>query len=339
MGETQQYCLKWNNYQTSLSSSFKDLLANEAFVDCTLTCGEAGAGRTLQAHRVVLSACSPYFRQVLSNLTQWQHPVIILKDVKYEDLSGIIEFIYHGEVSIDQECLPGFLQAAESLRIKGLTEDKKDKIVDKGASDSSTPTKSTMIHKALKKLINGVPPQVNDDLEDVADNNNDEMVTESDVNTMVGLEDEEEALSESEIPDGSLKGGDFQTMYSSFMSGSVSEDSEGSKEQLGIQEDGQALNINFGDSNSPLNNGTKKTCPYCYQQLSWHALSRHIRDMHKAKADLVTCKYCLKTFRNKNSLGCHIWRFHKRGKELIGATAAMAGVTGGLVKSENGLDS
>ena len=65
------------------------------------------------------------YSQVLSSLTQWQHPVIILKDVKYEDLSGIIEFIYHGEVSIDQECLPGFLQAAESLRIKGLTEDKK----------------------------------------------------------------------------------------------------------------------------------------------------------------------------------------------------------------------
>ena len=70
MGETQQYCLKWNNYQTSLSSSFKDLLANEAFVDCTLTCGEAGAGRTLQAHRVVLSACSPYFRQVTHLIAQ-----------------------------------------------------------------------------------------------------------------------------------------------------------------------------------------------------------------------------------------------------------------------------
>ena len=25
----------------------------------------------------------------------------------------------------------------------------------------------------------------------------------------------------------------------------------------------------------------KKTCPFCLQQLSWHALSRHIRDMHK----------------------------------------------------------
>ena len=109
-----------------------------------------------------------------------------------------------------------------------------------------------MIHKALKKLIHGDPPQVTDDNEDITDNNNDEMTTESDLNTMVGLEDEEEALSESEIPDGSLKGSDFQTMYHSFMSGSVSEDSEGSKDQVGVQEDGQALSINFGDSNSPL---------------------------------------------------------------------------------------
>ena len=71
--------------------------------------------------------------------------------------------------------------------------------------------------------------------------------------------------------------------------------------------------------------GAKKTCPYCFQQLSWHALSRHVRDIHrlgggalfcvlilsfhsKVNADMVVCKYCMKTFRNKNSLGCHIWR-------------------------------
>ena len=60
---------------------------------------------------------------MLGGLGTWQHPVIILKDIKHEDLAGIIEFIYHGEVSIDQDCLAGFLQAAESLKIKGLTED------------------------------------------------------------------------------------------------------------------------------------------------------------------------------------------------------------------------
>ena len=69
-------------------------------------------------------------------------------------------------------------------------------------------------------------------------------------------------------------------------------------------------------SGSPTHPGSdsdsqKKTCPYCYQQLSWHALSRHIRDMHRAKTGLVTCEFCNKTFRNKNSLGCHKWRFHK----------------------------
>ena len=34
---------------------------------------------------------------------------------------GILEFIYNGEVSIEQDCLPGFLAVAETLRIRGLT--------------------------------------------------------------------------------------------------------------------------------------------------------------------------------------------------------------------------
>ena len=70
-------------------------------------------------------------------------------------------------------------------------------------------------------------------------------------------------------------------------------------------------------SSNPVgsNLSQKKTCPYCGQQLSWHALSRHIRDMHKAKSNFVTCKFCNKMFRNKNSLGCHMWRFHKEAKE------------------------
>jgi len=55
----------------------------------------------------------------------------------------------------------------------------------------------------------------------------------------------------------------------------------------------------------------RKTCPYCFQKLSWHALSRHIRDMHRNKAGYVNCRVCGKVFRNKNSLGCHMWRFHK----------------------------
>lgn len=319
----QQYCLKWNNYQTSLTSTFKDLLACESFVDCTLSCGQGS--QTINAHRVVLSACSPYFREVLSNLGAWQHPVIILKDIKYEDLTGIVEFIYHGEVSIDQDCLPGFLQAAESLRIKGLTEDTKgntDPKKPEGVQSGPKQEKTNLIQKALEKLVNGVNEASNEttpEPENESDNNNEQAMVSMEQAAMMGMEaeDEEEALSESEIRESNLKNLDFQTMYQNFMSGATSEDSEGGKDVApNLNEDG-SLSFNFGDSNSPLGGG-KKTCPFCFQQLSWHALSRHIRDMHRAKSDLVTCKYCMKTFRNKNSLGCHIWRFHKRGKELIG---------------------
>ena len=57
----QRFCLKWNNYQSNVTSTFKDLLAVEDFVDITLS-AEGGA---LRAHKVVLSACSPYFRDIL----------------------------------------------------------------------------------------------------------------------------------------------------------------------------------------------------------------------------------------------------------------------------------
>ena len=114
--------------------------------------------------------------------------------------------------------------------------------------------KSTLIHKALKKLMNGVnlSEDKNDQSEMIADNNNDQLIAGLDGSNIMEQEEEEEALSESEIRESNLKNLDFQTMYQSFMSGSVSEDSDGSKEAgAGVNEDG-SINFNLGDSNSPL---------------------------------------------------------------------------------------
>lgn len=54
----QQFCLRWNNHQSNIISVFEQLLQSESFVDVTL----AVEGMTLKAHKVVLSACSPYFQ-------------------------------------------------------------------------------------------------------------------------------------------------------------------------------------------------------------------------------------------------------------------------------------
>lgn len=51
-----------------------------------------------------------------------KHPIVILKDVPYTDMRSLLDFMYRGEVSVDQDRLTAFLKVAESLRIKGLTE-------------------------------------------------------------------------------------------------------------------------------------------------------------------------------------------------------------------------
>lgn len=57
MDDDQQFCLRWNNHQSTLVAVFDTLLENGTLVDCTL----AAEGKYLNAHKVVLSACSPYF--------------------------------------------------------------------------------------------------------------------------------------------------------------------------------------------------------------------------------------------------------------------------------------
>lgn len=114
---SQRFCLRWNNHQSNLLSVFDQLLHAETFTDVTL----AVEGQLLKAHKMVLSACSPYFQALFVN-HQEKHPIVILKDVPYSDMKSLLDFMYRGEVSVDQERLTAFLRVAESLRIKGLTE-------------------------------------------------------------------------------------------------------------------------------------------------------------------------------------------------------------------------
>lgn len=114
---SQQYCLRWNNHQHNLLSVFEDLLHHEAFVDVTLACD----GLQLKAHKMVLSACSPYFQSMLYG-TPDRHPIVFLRDVRYHEMKALLEFMYRGEVSVDQDNLTSLLKVAEGLKIKGLAD-------------------------------------------------------------------------------------------------------------------------------------------------------------------------------------------------------------------------
>jgi len=117
MSSAEKFCLRWNDFETNISVAFKELREEKDFFDVTLACEDS----QLQAHKVILSACSPFFRNVLRR-NPHQHPLLYLKGVKYTELLSVLNFMYMGEVNVAQDELNSFLSVAEDLKVKGLTQ-------------------------------------------------------------------------------------------------------------------------------------------------------------------------------------------------------------------------
>jgi len=141
---TDNFCLRWNDFAENVSGAFKELRTESDFFDVTLACTDSGS-KTLQAHKVILSACSNFFKSTFrqqTNANKHPNPYIYLRGVTYTDLTSILDFIYNGEVNVAQEDLNSFLAVAEELQIKGLTNrDTPNSGTSNSASNSETPKK------------------------------------------------------------------------------------------------------------------------------------------------------------------------------------------------------
>ncbi|CAN7994853.1 unnamed protein product, partial [Ixodes pacificus] len=152
---SQQFCLKWNNHQSNMLVVFEQLLSNDALVDVTLAC----EGHSLKAHKMVLSACSPFF-QALFVENPCKHPIVILKDMRYMDLKAIVEFMYKGEVNVSQVQLSALLKTAETLKVKGLAEvtgDNRHGLVSVDGADARTISTARPESPPMSKRKRGRP--------------------------------------------------------------------------------------------------------------------------------------------------------------------------------------
>ena len=112
-----KFCLKCNDFQQNIVGSLQELRSDTELTDITLACEE---NQQIKAHKIILTACSPFFRKILKGNTH-PHPLIYMKGMKVCDLVAILDFIYQGEANIFQEDLDRFLALTEELQLKGLT--------------------------------------------------------------------------------------------------------------------------------------------------------------------------------------------------------------------------
>lgn len=96
---------------------FEDFYRSNNLADVIIACD----GKTLHAHRIVLSAGSDYFKKILLSIKQSnQFPILFINDIAYEDMETILEFIYRGQIIVTREKVESLRQAAHKLRIKGF---------------------------------------------------------------------------------------------------------------------------------------------------------------------------------------------------------------------------
>ena len=195
---SEKFNLKWNDFQANVSKSF-GLFRNESYLhDVTLVSDDF---KQIPAHKLVLSATSEYFRNILQQTKQSQ-PLICLDGVNSEDLRNVLDYLYDGEVKIHQDELNRFLSISEKLKLEGLlgnenlTEDNNDN----GTYETNTEELGEVLVKdevsplqksELKKSSSGNPIKLK------TTSNDRKVIAVNDLGEAISAEDHKQRLADS----------------------------------------------------------------------------------------------------------------------------------------------
>jgi len=109
--------VRFSLLEKNLMKNVKNIRSKNELIDVTLV-GDDGI--QIGAHRIILSACSTFFRNIFVNIKQ-MHSCVYLRGMKSFNISAILDFIYHGEVQVLQKHLQNFLEMVKDLGIQELT--------------------------------------------------------------------------------------------------------------------------------------------------------------------------------------------------------------------------
>ena len=112
-GNGEMFQLRWSVHNAQMVKSFYELYQSGLYSDVTIATEE----QMFPCHRMVLSACSPYFRSLFSKTT-CKNPVIVLKDISAAHFSQLLRYMYIGEIDVLKVDMEELLQHANYLKIR-----------------------------------------------------------------------------------------------------------------------------------------------------------------------------------------------------------------------------
>jgi len=327
---TDNFCLRWNDFAENVSGAFKELRSESDFFDVTLACTDSGS-RTLQAHKVILSACSNFFKSTFrqqTNANKHPNPYIYLRGVTYNDLTSILDFIYNGEVNVAQEELNSFLAVAEELQIKGLTNrdtnstsnNASESPLGQSSSAGGTPRKSSSsgAHPGARprsaqaqeqppvKKIRRSSPAPTASTPNVTKAQAPIEVEPEEVKEVVNIKDDPEVLglaSTSAVnPDeaGQEFGGEeYDESYDGYYEDDGAEMGDGAEGTDGTK---------GGSEGWTVLDEKKVRCNRCAKIVTRININRHVREVHLRVSHI--CQHCQRSFNRRDRLEQHIQTTH-----------------------------
>ena len=168
-------------FPKNIKTSFAELRGDKDLIDVTLACEDG----QLQAHKVILSSGSPFFKRLLRKMTNKQmHPFLFMRGLKTRQLTTMVDFIYLGEVNIHQEDLDGFLLLAQELELKGLTEE--DTAIEHRGKNKSEVVPERKYEKVIGSLNNS--KQDIDNYQNMTSHENNQNIYRTETKTLVPME-------------------------------------------------------------------------------------------------------------------------------------------------------
>lgn len=125
------------NYTDAMCNGLNRCILNNTGLDCTLVAER----KTINVHRVVLSALSPFFERIFSEQAFIQHSTFFFDTMmSFENLTRMVNYIYVGEVSLPEPEMKKFQQILQRYDLPFVQEQK---------STTKPPVKDSFFHYSL----------------------------------------------------------------------------------------------------------------------------------------------------------------------------------------------